>query len=67
MEELKSLDKSNKSPLHSQISNSPQKVLQLFEEKLFEAHKEFINSVVDVNDDFYASASSDFKVHLWSK
>lgn len=32
-----------------------------------EAHKEFINSVLDVNKSFYATSSSDFTVNLWSK
>lgn len=39
----------------------------ILEEKYFEAHQEFINSSIDFSPDFYVTASSDFKVNLWSK
>lgn len=40
---------------------------QIIEERLIEAHQDFINSIIEVSQDYYATASSDYKVNLWSK
>jgi len=40
---------------------------QLIEDKLELAHDEFINSVIEVDQDYYATCSSDYKVNLFSK
>jgi WD40 repeat protein len=49
-----------------QVSAANQKI-QIIQEKIERAHSEYINCILDVNADFFATGSSDMKVNIWSK
>jgi len=41
--------------------------VEVVQQQLIKAHSEFVNCIIDVNSDFFATGGSDFKVNLWSK
>ena len=41
--------------------------LEIVHQKMIKAHSEFINCILDVNQDYFATGGSDFRVNLWSK
>lgn len=43
------------------------KKLELTQQKLIKAHEEFVNCIIDINTDYFATGGSDYKVNMWSK
>lgn len=41
--------------------------IEIIQEKIQRAHGEFVNCIIDISGDFFATGGSDQKVNIWSK